>query len=114
MRPKLSRRLFLKELRLKYALLGLSLIFIVSFGFVANPYSLALSPSSSWQVGLGENLPNASKLQQQGRELYEAGQFFEAARIWQLAAQAFQTQGDTLSQAQVLNYTSLAYQQLGQ
>jgi len=50
----------------------------------------------------------------QGREFYEAGQFFEAANLWQQAAQAYKNQGTILNQAQALNYLSLAYQDLGQ
>jgi len=53
-------------------------------------------------------------LVQQGRQLYDAGQFVEAARVWQQAAQAYQTQNDGLNQAMVLSNLSLAYQQLGQ
>lgn len=53
-------------------------------------------------------------LVQQGRDLYEAGQFSNAARVWQQAEQNYQTQGDELNQAMVLSNLSLAYQQLGQ
>jgi tetratricopeptide (TPR) repeat protein len=56
----------------------------------------------------------APLLVQQGRQLYEAGQFAEAARVLQQAAQAFQAQNDGLNQAMVLSNLSLAYQQLGQ
>jgi hypothetical protein len=41
---------------------------------------------------------------QQGRTLYDARQFFEAASVWQRAAQAFQAQGDTLNQAEALSF----------
>lgn len=51
--------------------------------------------------------------EQQGRTLYEAGKFFEAATVWQQAAQAYQAQGDALNQAMVLSNLALAYQQLG-
>jgi CHAT domain-containing protein/murein DD-endopeptidase MepM/ murein hydrolase activator NlpD len=51
---------------------------------------------------------------QQGREFYEAGQFSEAAKVWQEAAQAFQAEGNKLNQATALSFLSLAYQQLGQ
>lgn len=61
-----------------------------------------------------QNLPNQAQLVQQGRTLYETGQFAEAARVWQQAAQAYQSQGDRLNQALALNYLSLAYQQLGE
>ena len=63
---------------------------------------------------LVQNLPNQAQLVQQGRTLYETGQFAEAARVWQQAAQVYQSQGDRLNQALALSYLSLAYQQLGQ
>jgi CHAT domain-containing protein len=63
---------------------------------------------------LVQNLPNQAQLVQQGRTLYETGQFAEAARVWQQAAQVYQSQGDRLNQALALNYLCLAYQQLGQ
>lgn len=66
--------------------------------------------SQSEQVA---DLP-APLLVQQGRQLYEAGQFAEAARVLQQAAQAFQAQNDGLNQSMVLSNLSLAYQQLGQ
>jgi CHAT domain-containing protein len=53
-------------------------------------------------------------LLQQGIELYDAERFFEAIGVWQQAASAFANRGDSLNQALVLRYLSLAYQQLGQ
>ncbi|MDZ8186188.1 MAG: CHAT domain-containing protein [Nostoc sp. ChiSLP02] len=52
-----------------------------------------------------------SNLIQQGRELYQAQRYAEAINIWQLALKA---EKNPSSQAMVLNYLSLAYQQLGQ
>ena len=54
------------------------------------------------------------QLLQQGKQLYETGQFFAAANLWQQAAQYYAQQGAILNQAQALNYLSLAYQELGQ
>ncbi len=51
---------------------------------------------------------------QNGQALYQSGQFSEAANVWKAAASSFQSQGDSLNQALVLSYLSLAYQQLGQ
>jgi len=59
-------------------------------------------------------LPNALQLVQQGRERYDAGQFSQAATVWQQAMSAFKTQGDVLNQAMILSNLSSAYQQLGQ
>lgn len=61
-----------------------------------------------------QTLQNASQLTQQGRSLYDLGQFADAARVWQQAVQVYQSQGDRNNQAKVLSFKSLAYQQLGQ
>jgi CHAT domain-containing protein len=57
---------------------------------------------------------DTSDLVKQGRYLYQAGRFSEAAGAWQHAAESYQIQGDGLNQAMVLNYLSSTYQQLGQ
>ncbi|MCA1993587.1 MAG: tetratricopeptide repeat protein, partial [Coleofasciculus sp. S288] len=57
---------------------------------------------------------NAEELVQQGRTLYEAERFNDAASVLQQAAEAFEVQGDGLRQAIALSNLSLAYQQLGQ
>lgn len=51
---------------------------------------------------------------QQGRELYEAGRFAEAASIWQQTAKGYAEIGDRLNQSLSLSYLCLAYQELGQ
>jgi len=50
---------------------------------------------------------------QQGRELYETGQYAQAAVVWQQAAKSYQPSGDKLNQAMALSNLALAYQQLG-
>jgi CHAT domain-containing protein/uncharacterized protein HemY len=50
----------------------------------------------------------------EGRTLYAAGRFEEAAKIWQAAAQSYETNGDRHNQALSLSYLSLAYQELNQ
>ncbi|MFN6566023.1 CHAT domain-containing protein [Dendronalium sp. ChiSLP03b] len=52
-----------------------------------------------------------SDLIEQGRELYQAERFAEAVTIWQQALKGHQE--NPLVEAMVLNYLSLAYQQLG-
>ncbi len=52
-------------------------------------------------------------LVQQGKTLYEAGQFPEAVKVLQQAVSAFEAQGDNLQQAMTLSNLALAYQQLG-
>lgn len=49
----------------------------------------------------------------QGKKLYQAGQFEEAATVWQQAADTSAAQGDSLNQAMALSNLSLTYQQLG-
>ena len=50
---------------------------------------------------------------QQGKTLYDAGQFAEAVNVLQQAAADFKTTGDGLREAMTLSNLSLAYQQLG-
>lgn len=56
---------------------------------------------------------DALRLLDQGRTLFEAGRFSEAAQVWEQAAAGFQLQGDAINQAWSLSYLSLAYQNLG-
>ncbi|NHC35550.1 CHAT domain-containing protein [Scytonema millei] len=55
-----------------------------------------------------------AQLLQQGRELYTTGQFAQAIKIWQQAAQNYKAKGDKLNLAIASSNLSLAYQQLGQ
>ena len=57
---------------------------------------------------------NPLKLVEQGRKLYQARQFEEAATVWQQATDVFAAGGDRLNQAMALSNLSLTYQQLGQ
>ncbi|NJM72027.1 MAG: CHAT domain-containing protein [Scytonema sp. RU_4_4] len=52
-------------------------------------------------------------LVQQGKKLYEAGQFTLAVKVLQQAAADFRTQGDNLREAMTLSNLSLAFQKLG-
>ncbi|MDZ8106453.1 MAG: CHAT domain-containing protein [Nostoc sp. DedQUE12a] len=67
--------------------------------------------SSVQPLVVRENIAEKSNLIQQARELYQAQQYAEAINLWQLALKA---EKNPSSQAMVLNYLSLAYQQLGQ
>ncbi|MCF2146575.1 CHAT domain-containing protein [Desmonostoc muscorum LEGE 12446] len=53
------------------------------------------------------------ELVKQGKILYEAGRFQEAARVWQQVASAFATLGDDLNQAMALSNLSSTLQQVG-
>ncbi len=56
----------------------------------------------------------ASQLLQQGKSRYEAGQFLQAATLWEQAAQGYSLRREILNQAQSLNYLASAYYQLGE
>ncbi|MEQ8539421.1 MAG: CHAT domain-containing protein [Coleofasciculus sp. D1-CHI-01] len=54
-----------------------------------------------------------SDLVEQGKRYYQAGQFDQAAKVWQDAAETYAAEGFILKQAQSLNYLALAYKELG-
>lgn len=82
-------------------------------GFPNSPTTLFNSPQIS--ASIAERCCKQIDTQQQrGQAFYQAGQFLEAANVWQAAASSFESQGDSLNQALVLSYLSLTYQQLGQ
>ena len=53
------------------------------------------------------------ELIQQGKNLYQSGQFASAAQSFQQAARVYQSQNDALNQALALNFLSLSEQKLG-
>ena len=70
--------------------------------------AIASTPDSqtpTFHAASGESLLD------RGRSLYRAGQYAEAARVWQQGTEVFA--GDPLNRALALNYLSLAYQQIG-
>lgn len=67
--------------------------------------------SSVQPLVIKEKIAEKSNLIQQARELYQGQRYAEAINLWQLALKG---QKDPLSQAMVLNYLSLAYQELAQ
>ncbi|NMG19262.1 CHAT domain-containing protein [Brasilonema bromeliae] len=66
--------------------------------------------SSVHQFTIGEG--KTQDLVQQGKKLYDAGQFTLAVKVLQQASAAFRTQGDHLREAMTLSNLSLAFQQL--
>jgi CHAT domain-containing protein len=80
---------------------------------------LALSISISTHPAVGQSSPTRSPANEtgeqveKGRELYNSGQFSESVRVWELAAQEYQQNGDRLNYALTQTYLSLAYQDLG-
>ena len=61
-----------------------------------------------------QSLQNPSQLAQQGKTLYEIGQFSDAAKVWEQAAQVYKSFGEQKNLAKTLSFISLAYQKLGQ
>lgn len=78
--------------------------------FLSVLLSVSLTLILQWHQVQASSTPH-SQLIQQGRELYQAQRYTEAVNIWQTALKA---ETNVLSQAMVLNYLSLAYQELGQ
>ncbi|WP_445628668.1 CHAT domain-containing protein [Nostoc sp. DSM 114167] len=66
-------------------------------------------------IGVSIQNPTAQTqdLLQQGKVLYEAGQFAEAVKVLQQAVKSFGSQGNELQQAVALSNLALAYQKLG-
>jgi CHAT domain-containing protein len=78
-----------------------------------NLLCVLIAASLTFMLGWGK-VTAATSLIQQGQELYQVERFAEAVDIWQQALKAPESQsGNQLTQAMVLNYLSLAYQQLG-
>ncbi len=75
---------------------------------------VAFSPSRLSLAKSDQGEAATSGLIHEARELYEAGQFRMAVRVWQLASQTYRLQGDKLNEAMTLSSLALAYQQLGQ
>ncbi len=91
---------------------------VSSSRMLALPFLLALAfPLFNAQVALATPIPktqqDTSQLVERGRGLYQAGQFEEAAAVWQQAADALAARGDKLNQAMALSNLSLTEQQRG-
>ena len=79
-------------------------------------FNLSLSLNGWFAVQAKQPISQQSSelLIQAGKQYYDAGQFAEAARALQQAAQIYQANRDVIQQAQTLSLLSLAYQELGQ
>ncbi|MBD2295479.1 CHAT domain-containing protein [Anabaena sphaerica FACHB-251] len=114
--PKLWRKVLAFLL---CVLTGMSLTLMLEFRPVTAssvppfPSSLPLLQAEKITENSTQYLSN-SNLIQQGRELYKTERYAEAVNIWQQALKAEQNQNNLSSQAMVLNYLALGYQQLGQ
>ncbi|MGB3292011.1 MAG: CHAT domain-containing protein [Phormidesmis sp.] len=95
--------------RIKFRLICLLLLLLVALlpPAIAQPFQrITQQPALS--------NPQSASFTQQGRALYETGQFAAALSAWQQAAERFQADGRPLQQAMALSNLSLTYQQLGQ
>jgi CHAT domain-containing protein len=94
-----------------------SLLLTLWTGFwcvTATPVFAKISPIHQMAQHWVTQVSAAQRLEQQGKELYDAGRFTEAAAVLQQAAQAYQAEGNRLRQAIALGNLALTYQQLSQ
>ncbi len=87
-------------------------IFLITLLWVLITPVFAMMPISSTQNAA--TIAIAQNPEQQGKALYDAGRFAEAASVLEQAVQQYQQQGDSLHQAIVLSNLALTYQQLGE
>ncbi|WP_375515753.1 CHAT domain-containing protein [uncultured Nostoc sp.] len=73
----------------------------------------AESPTFYSLIPLKSGPSQTESVVEQGKVLYDTGQFTEAVKVLQQAAAAFKTSKDGLQEAMTLSNLSLAYQQLG-
>ncbi len=97
--------------RLSFMGLALATLLAITVGVPAIPYGIAPLRAQS---PLSQPGSAASQPLQQGKQLYEAGRFFEAAALWEKAAKDYEAKGDFLNQALSLNYLASACQDLGE
>lgn len=81
---------------------------------VTSPVLAKVPAIDSAVPGQLSSIAQTESLVQQGKTLYDAGQFAKAVKVLQQAVAAFKAKGDELRQAMALSNLSLAYQQLGQ
>jgi CHAT domain-containing protein len=89
-----------------------SLILVVLLFLLSMAVPLALA-QVSLSTPIIQTQQDTSQLIERGRGLYQAGQFAEAANIWQQLADTFAAREDRLNQAMALSNLSLSEQQLG-
>jgi CHAT domain-containing protein/cytochrome c556 len=119
---KIFRRDFAgKKLKIK---LSVFIYFLVTLVLTINAPVLAINSvtanTEAVKTGISQSLDTAKLVNSerdlliaQGKSLYDAERFAEAAQALQQAAQVYQQQGDDLKLAGTLGNLSLAYQELG-
>jgi CHAT domain-containing protein len=96
---------------LKYV--GLSSL-MVALTMIQSPGQAAVTPSTILPISQDLAKASGNRFQDQGRQFYEQGQYIEAIAQWEQLRQTAELAGDRLTQAQALNFLSMAQQQLGQ
>jgi CHAT domain-containing protein len=96
---------------LKYV--GLSSV-MLALAMIHSPGQAAMTRSTTLPITQDVAKTSGNSFQEQGRRFYEQGQYTEAIAQWQQLHQTAEQQGDRLTQAQALNFLSMAQQQLGQ
>jgi len=91
---------------------GLLTLFLVTTGIPAQANINLHQETKDGEIAVSSALDPKSLLDQ-GRILFAAGRFTEAAKLWEAASVGFAEQGDTINQAWSLSYLSLALQNLG-
>lgn len=110
---RIRRLVQFAPLRAYHRILGVFVLALLVL--ITTLYVPALSAQRVEETSQVSSQPsNAPLLLQKGIELYEAEQFSEAIEVFRQTASTFVSQGDSLNQALVLRYLSLAYQHLGQ
>ena len=115
---KIKRSAFYYANRIKFILILLVSAYLTVFLNPGISSVSAMVPVAERSVQEQPTLPSLAQapafLVQQGKELYEAGQYESAVKVLQQASEGYKTQGDVLQQAIALSNLSLVYQQLGQ
>jgi CHAT domain-containing protein len=101
------------KLRTYRQILGLIFLSLLGLTIALNVSALPVQQVKTTPV-TSDRPSNARSLLQQGIERYETERFSEALALWQKANAVLATQKDSLSQALVKCYLSLAYQHLGE
>lgn len=108
-----NRLLTLSGLSRRLSLLFLTL-FLVTLLLTFSPKVPSVATTAPVVNSITQAQSNPEQLVQQGKQLYDSGQYAAAVTIWQQATEAYRTKGDVLNQAMALSNLSLTYQQLGQ
>jgi len=103
----------LPKLRTYRQILGSIFLSLLGLTIALNVSALPVQQVKTTPVTIARP-SNARSLLQQGIEYYETERFSEALLVWQKVDPVFTTQKDSLSQALVKCYLSLAYQHLGE